>query len=141
MAICTFFGHRDSPDKIKGDLHKTLIQLITEYNVKLFYIGNHGNFDTCVRAVLHNLKKDYPIKVYTVLAYLRDADNGINYGDTILPEGIEDVLPKYAVCFRNKWMADRSDFVVSYVQNSFGGAYKYSEYAKKHGKTVINLFR
>ena len=58
---------------------------------------------------------------------------------TILPEGIETINPKYAISWRNKWMVMQSDYVVSYIKNSFGGAFKFYNLALAKGKNVINL--
>ena len=59
--------------------------------------------------------------------------------DTILPEGIERVHPRYAIVWRNNWMIDKSDYVIAYVTHTFGGAYKAFERAKKKGKEVITI--
>lgn len=140
MAVCTFFGHRDCPSSIDDRLRETVIDLITTYNVDTYYIGNHGNFDATARSVLRKLKNTYPhIKIYTVLAYLRDVDNGIDYGETILPEGFENVPPRFAIDYRNRWMVKHSDFIISFVTHNFGGAYKYTELARAKRKTVINI--
>jgi hypothetical protein len=36
-------------------------------------------------------------------------------------------------------MLEQSDFVVTYITHSWGGAAQYAEKAKKKGKMVINL--
>ena len=59
---CTFFGHRIVPKEIEPTLRSTLIDLIINHNVKLFYVGNHGGFDAMVRRVLKSLSAEYPIK-------------------------------------------------------------------------------
>ena len=69
-AICTFFGHRDCTQEIKPELYKIVETLITEKGCHLFYIGNHGAFDSIASAVLSELKVKYNIKAYTVLAYM-----------------------------------------------------------------------
>ena len=56
-----------------------------------------------------------------------------------LPEGIESVHPRYAITWRNRWMLDRADFVVTYITHSWGGAAKFAQAAEKKEKTVINL--
>ena len=66
----TFFGHRDTPKEIEPALRLTLIDLIENKNVTVFYVGNHGNFDAMVRRQLEDLSKTYPIKYYVVLAYM-----------------------------------------------------------------------
>ena len=93
MASCTFFGHRECPDSIKTQLREILIDLITNYDVNMFYVGNQGQFDTIVRSVLRELKKEYPqINYAVVLAYIPGKQNEYdNYSDTMLPEGIESV--------------------------------------------------
>ena len=143
MAVCTFFGHRDCPETIKPRLREVLVDLITNNEVDTFYVGNQGRFDGIVRGVLRELEKEYPeIRYAVVLAYLPGKKNEYDdFSDTILPEGIEAVHPRYAIDWRNRWMLQRSDFVVTYITHSWGGAAKFAEKAKREGKTVINLFR
>ena len=71
MAICTFFGHKECPDSIKPQLRDVLIDLITNHDVDMFYVGNQGQFDAIVRGVLRELKKECPqINYAVVLAYI-----------------------------------------------------------------------
>ena len=51
---CTFFGHRFVPQKIEPTLRSTLIDLIENHGVDLFYVGNHGDFDAMVHRVLRD---------------------------------------------------------------------------------------
>ena len=143
MAICTFFGHRDCPETIKPRLREVLVDLIINQEVDTFYVGNQGRFDGIVRGVLRELEKEYPeIHYAVVLAYLPGKKNEYDdFSDTILPEGIETVHPRYAIEWRNRWMLQRADFVVTCIAHPWGGAAKFAEKAKREGKTVINLFR
>ena len=52
---CTFFGHRMAPHSIEAKLKATLIDLIENYDVNLFYVGNHGDFDEMVHKTLREL--------------------------------------------------------------------------------------
>lgn len=71
MAACTFFGHKDTQKEIEPILRSTLIYLIKNKNVDLFYVGNQGNFDYMVKKNLKLLKTHYPYINYTVvLAYM-----------------------------------------------------------------------
>ena len=140
--VCTFFGHRSVTNEIEPILRSALIDLIENHEVKTFYVGNHGGFDVMVYRALKKLSATYPIKVFVVLAYLpekrtlNEADNP----DTILPENIETVPRRFAISYRNKWMIERSDFVVTYVRHTIGsGAAQFKELAEKRGKTVIEL--
>lgn len=141
MATCTFFEHRDCPSSIKGKLHEEIDQLICNHGVDTFYIGTQGNFDRMAYAALVELRKRYQdIKIYRVLAYMpkpSEADSA----DTIVPEGIENTHPRYAVIKRNNWMIDRSEYVICYVTHPTGGAYQAVERAKKKGKIIIFVDR
>lgn len=139
--ICTFFGHSHCPDSIKPILKEKLIELIVEKGLNKFYVGNHGYFDYIVRTTLSELKKEYPqIEYYVVLAYLENRkDDYRDYYNTILPEGIENVPYRYAICYRNEWMIKQADFVIAYVRHPSGGAAKYRDIAEHRKKVVIDL--
>ena len=138
MATVTFFGHRDTPKETEPALRLTLINLIENKNATVFYVGNHGNFDTMVRRQLEDLSKIYPIKYCIVLAYM-PSKNDEPDEHTILPEGIETVPRRFAINYRNKWMLNKSDIVVTYVTRIFGGAWEFQQMAKKQRKTIISL--
>ena len=141
MPSCTFFGHRDCPDAVKNTLQKVLVDLIEDHGVDMFYVGNQGQFDAMVRSTLQELKKAYPQTDYTVvLAYMPGKQTEYDdYSDTMLPEGIEFVHPRYAISWRNNWMLRQSEYVVTYITHSWGGAAQYVRKAKNQKKIVINL--
>lgn len=136
--VCTFFGHANAPKEIEPIIKSTLIDLIENKDVTTFYVGNHGNFDNMVVKVLQELSETYSIKYYVVLAYM-PKKNAIYDNQTLLPEEIELVHPKYAISWRNKWMIDKSDYVVAYIRRNLGGAYKFYKLANKKRKIVINI--
>ncbi len=137
MAACTFFGHRDAPKEIEPTLQSTLIDLIENKGVINFYVGNNGNFDFMVEKNLKNLKVSYPhINYNIVLAYLPKKKDYNN--NTIYPEGLE-TPPKYAIVKRNRWMVDNSDYIVTYVIRTFGGAAQFKAFAENKGKIVLNI--
>ena len=138
--VCTFFGHKDTPKEIEPTLRSTLIDLIENKNVTVFYVGNNGNFDTMVRRQLEDLSHTYPITYSVVLAYLPTKKSEYDdYTNTILPEGIETAPKRFAISWRNKWMIEQADIVVTYVTHSFGGAAQFKEMAQKQGKTLSEL--
>ena len=143
MPACTFFGHRDCPSSIKSKLRKVLIDLIESHAVDMFYVGQQGAFDSMVRSVLKELVSLYPrINCAVVLERMPpkcDEFDTRDYSDTMLPEGIETVHPRFAISWRNKWMIKQSDYVVTYVTHSWGGAAQFAELAEKQKKTVINV--
>ena len=141
MLACTFFGHRDCPDTIKPKLRDVLIDLIRNHKVDMFYVGHQGQFDAMVRSVLGDLIEEYPQTHYAVvLAYMPGKRNEYDdYSDTMLPEGIESVHPHYAISWRNNWMLKQSDYVVTYITHTWGGAAQYAAKAISQGKNVVNI--
>ena len=141
MPICTFFGHRDCPDTIRPKLREVLADLVINHGVDMFYVGHQGQFDAIVRSILRELKEEYPqINYAVVLAYM--PNKKIEYDDhmdTMLPEGIESVHPRYAISWRNNWILQQSDYVVTYITHSWGGAVQYVTKAKRRGKIIINV--
>lgn len=141
MLACTFFGHSDCPETIRPNLQAVLIDLIVNQNIEMFYVGNQGQFDAIVRNVLRVLKMDYPsINYAVVLAYMPGKKSEYeDHSDTMLPEGIEMVHPRYAISWRNNWMLRQSEYVVTYITRTWGGAAQYAAKAKRLKKNVINL--
>ena len=91
MAACTFFGHRDCPETIKPKLREVLVDLITNYDVDMFYVGHQGQFDTYVHSELKKIKQEFPqIDYAVVLAYMPGKKTEYDdYSDTMLPEGTD----------------------------------------------------
>lgn len=143
MSVCTFFGHRDCPETIRPKLHAALVELIEERGVDGFYVGNHGTFDRMVRSLLRELSERYPhIRYSVVLAYVPqrwDEFDQRDFSDTMVPEGVETVPPRFAIAWRNKWMLREADYVVTYITHGWGGAAQYAEMAERWGKTIIPL--
>ena len=140
MKACTFFGHRDCPMHIQPYLNSALVELIENFSVDTFYIGNQGNFDRLASVSLQNLSQKYThIKYTVVFAYPPKSPSSLSFTNTLLPEGIELIPSRYAVSWRNNWMLDRADYVITYVTYTWGGAYKYMHIAEHKGKIVINI--
>ena len=137
---CTFFGHKDAPQEIRPLLRDVLLDLIEHQGVTQFYVGNQGSFDRMALKMLKEFEKPYSIAYDVVLAYLpRKTDPFFTAYYTILPEGIETVPPRFAIEYRNKWLIEHSDLVITYVERSFGGAAKFKALAEKKGKRIVEL--
>ncbi len=141
--ICTFFGNRDAPNEIEPLLYQTIIHLVKNKGVTMFYVGNHGRFDRMVYHCLKKIKKHFPmIRYYVVLAYLPRIEEDSEYyqqEETLYPEGLERVPFRFAIIKRNQWMLERSAFLITYVAHTQGGAGTFQELAEKKGKVVIKL--
>lgn len=140
---CAFFGHRVVTNDVKTRLRVVITDLIVHHAVDVFYVGNQGGFDEIVSEVLRELQTIYPIDYAVVLAYFpieRDGNGTPNPPDTIYPEGLETVPKRFAICYRNRWMLERADYVVTYVTHRGGsGAARYQSLAEQRGKKVISL--
>lgn len=140
---CCFFGHKDTPLNICEKLEAAIEELITEDGANRFLLRNQGNFDMITFNILRKMKLKHPdISYCVVLAYMptgKAAGCLYDYSETLLPEGIESVHPRFAISWRNKWMINESDTVVAYVTRTWGGAAKYVEIAAKKRKNIINL--
>ena len=141
--ICSFFGHKDAPSNIYPVLVETISDLIVNRGVASFLVGNQGSFDSMVLRALRQLKQEYPhISYNVVLAYMpneKQEYDPYEFGETMVPEGLETVHPRYAISWRNRWMVNESEYVVAYVKHSWGGAAKYLELAQKKNKTIVNI--
>lgn len=135
---CGFFGHSDTPDMIRDRLRESIVDLIENQGADLFYVGNHGNFDRMAAGILREMSEVYPhIRYYVVLAYLtKHSPHDVS---TVFPEGIECVPKRFAIKFRNRFIVEQSDVIVVYVNRSFGGAFEFTETARKKGVEIINV--
>ena len=131
---------------IHGEVHRVseMIEKNTKINnlgVPVLCIGHQGQFDAYVHRELKRLKQEYPqINYAVVLAYMPGIKTEYDdYSDTMLPEGIEAVHTHYAISWRNNWMLRQSEYVVTYITHSWGGAFQYAEKAKQQKRNVINI--
>ncbi len=137
---CTFFGHKDCFEGIKPKLKEVIMNLIDNFGVDLFLVGDKGNFDRIVKSALKEIAKEKPqIKYYVVTPYLPGKPTFYDMNKTVLPEGVENVPRKFAISYVNKWMIENSECSIVYVKRNFGGAYKFSKMAKRKHKIYINL--
>lgn len=139
MGVCTFFGHSECPESVRKDVMEIMENLICENSVSEFLVGDKGNFDRIVIGVLRDMKRRHPNIRYSVVLSSLQKRGDFDYTETVFPEGIEMVPPKFAISWRNRWMIKRADYVIAYVCHSWGGAAQFVEYASKQKKKVINL--
>lgn len=140
MSACIFFGHREC-DRLDARILEATIEALIQNGTDCFYVGNQGGFDRMVYNCLKRLRKVYPqIRVSVVLAYLPvERRESEDMSDTMYPEGLESVPPRFAIDRRNRFLLDVAEICVCYVNHTWGGAYKYAVQAKKRGLDVISL--
>lgn len=143
MSSCTFCGHHDAPDSIRVSIENEVEKLILHNNVTCFYVGNHGRFDNMALGVLRECKEKYTqISYFVVLSYLpekKDEYQLYQNGETLFPDGVENTPKRFAISYRNKWMVEHSDFIISYVKNGFGGAAKTLKFAENRHLKIIKI--
>ena len=122
-------------------------ELIENENVVEFWVGNYGDFDKLAAKVIRDLKEKYcHIKLNLVIPYITAEINLYkeffykNY-DNILIADIPPKSPKKTQILKcNQYMIDNSFCLIAFVKNTFGGASKTLEYAKKQKNIkIINI--
>ena len=140
------FGHRefDGHRVLDNKLFSILKDLIRIKPFVEIYIGRNGEFDVYAASVVRRVRKDTGksnSEFICVLPYdNKDAEFYEAYYDKVLiPECLEKIHPKSAITKRNRWIVERADLVICYVEREKGGAYAALKYAKSLGKKTINL--
>ncbi|MBO7303876.1 MAG: hypothetical protein J6V09_01465 [Clostridia bacterium] len=108
------------------------------------YIGRNGEFDlyaaTVVKRVQNVLGKENSEFICVLPYHVKNEEYYEKYYDTvIIPECIFASHPRSAIIKRNKWMVEKADLFICYVNREKGGAYNALKYAKKLKKQIINL--
>lgn len=147
--IITFIGH--SRLFLKDDLKEKIVESVSRIATKdekiTFYCGGYGDFDRIALTSCHYIKSKYKnVEIVYVTPYLTKPHQekinvliGERVYDSIIYPPIESVPPKLAIIKRNEWMIDKSEIIISFVEHSYGGAYRSFKYAKKRDKKIINL--
>ncbi len=113
---CCGFGHREVLANIEGELYSSVIRLIEEKSVEVFYTGGDGEFDLKFAVAVRRAKINYPhIKLYLVKLYMlatlnKDKDfYEACYDDILIPQELMGCHPKGAITKRNRWIVDNCD--------------------------------
>lgn len=144
MKACALFGHRDCPESIRPALMKAIIQLIYIEKVTMFYVGNQGRYDQIALSVLREIHKECDEFDYAVVLAYHPEERSIGEipaEETMFPEEMEQVHPRFAISRRNDWMLAHSDYVIVYAEHSWGGAAKYLNKARQKKKNIIRIYR
>ena len=143
----SLFGHREIGDLrgLEDRLLPMIKELMREKEYVAFLIGRNGEFDEYAASLVKRAKREIGEEksdMTLVLPYSasRIEDYERYYDSVILPESVCGAHPKAAITLKNKWMVERSDLVIVYVERNAGGAYQAMRYAQRIGKDLINLF-
>ena len=145
--IISFFGHATflRTEEIEKRLLSVLQDQVGDAPCE-FFLGGYGGFDEFARTCCEKYKKEHPnVRLVFVTPYITPEyqRNQLDYRkdsyDEIVYPPIEDKPYRFAISYRNQWMVQQADLVITFVQSSFGGAYQSYCYAKRRNKTIINL--
>lgn len=131
---CFFIGHREADERLLPRLELEIEQLITEENVRYFYVGGYGGFDGVAAAAVKKAKRQHPdITLMLVLPYHpaeRPIEKPPGYDGTYYPEGLEKTPRPFAIVKANQLMVDSCDWLVCYVRHGASNSSKLLEYAQ-----------
>ena len=149
MTVCTFAGHREVYQaNIADKLDEAISRIIKNDDCFRFLVGGMGDFDGMCSSAVRRAKRNYPnkqISLELILPYLTQELNEnksyyeISYDDVVVPIELAGVHYKSAITKRNRWMVEKSDWMIAFVYRDFGGAYTSLRYAEKKGLQIINL--
>ena len=145
--IITFCGHSNfvGSEEYKNKTFALLNKLVGDEPV-IFYLGNYGGFDKFAFSCCRSFKETHPNSTLVFVTPYRDQKYLAHHlpvddeYDEILYPDIENKPLRFAISYRNKYMVEKADVVIAYIDHSFGGAYKTYEYAQKKEKTIYNIF-
>ena len=145
--IITFCGHADfvSTKEYERCFLDILKDKIGDGSADL-YLGGYGAFDRFAYTCCRKYQKENPkVSLIFVTPYLTTAyqkkhfETQENQYDAILYPPIEDKPSKFALVYRNRYMAEKADLLIVYVNRTWGGAYQMYRCARQKGKPIFNL--
>ena len=126
MGNCFFIGHRETPDRVYPTLLETIERHITEYGVSEFVVGQYGSFDRLVIRALSQAKRAHPdITLMLMTPYYpvnRKVDLPEAFDALFYPPDLETVPKRLAIVRANRYMVERSDFLIAYVRHPASNA-------------------
>ncbi len=147
LMIITFCGHADFCEQSK--YMQKVLDLLQEKvgdNKAEFFLGGYGRFDSFAFRCCKLYKQTHPnVSLVFIMPYITEEyqknhfeDIKSEYDYIIYPE-IENKPPRFAIIERNKYMVEKADCVIAYVERTFGGAWITYQYAKRKRKEIFNI--
>jgi uncharacterized phage-like protein YoqJ len=146
--IITFCGHSDY---VPNSSDEQIVMEILDNRVKdtcnEFFLGEYGGFDSFAYRCAKKFKQCYSnSKLVFITPYISSEyqskyikEYGKDRFDLVIYPELEKIPPKFAILYRNRWMIDQADIVISYISRQYGGAYKMYEYARRKNKELYNI--
>ena len=138
--IIAFFGHADFQKT--AVLEQKLLALLEDVvgeSAAEFYLGGYGGFDNFAYRCGRSYQKMHPlVSLVFVTPYPNPKSLEHTY-DLILYPALEARPKRFSILYRNQYMVEKADCIISYVAHSWGGAYTAISYAEKRHKKILNL--
>ncbi len=152
MSVCCFTGHRTLSSAERRRLLSGLSAKIEELihaGVTVFRNGGALGFDMMAALCVLGLKTKYPKITLCIDVPHRGQESNWEASQQELYwyilERADEVTylseQYYSGCMyaRNRYMVDRSDYVLAYVRRTNGGSYYTATYAEEQGKKILYL--
>lgn len=138
MKSCFFIGHREANDSLLPRLELEIERLITEENVRYFYVGGYGGFDQIAAAAVKRAKQKHPDIVLMLMLPYHPAERPIEkppgYDGTYYPEGLEKTPRPFAIVKANQLMVDSCEWLICFVRHGASNSRNLLEYAQRREK-------
>ena len=138
MKSCFFIGHREADERLLPRLELEIERLITEEQVRFFYVGGYGGFDQIAATVVKRAKQKHSdIILMLVLPYHpaeRPIEKPPSYDGTYYPEGLEKTPRPFAIVKANQLVVDSCEWLVCYVRHGASNSRNLLEYAQRREK-------
>jgi len=138
----TFCGHSDFIRTVEYE--KAILKILEAeigYDKAEIYLGEYGLFDNFAFECSQKFKATHPnVSLIFVTPYLSkiSKETSDRYDEIIYPN-LEGVPKKFAISYRNKYMIEKADVVVAYINRAYGGAYESYKVAIRNKKKIYNL--
>ncbi len=135
---CFLIGNHDAGAEIYPVLYAEIERHILEYDVREFFVGCYGKFDSLAARAVNEARICFDeIRLTLVMHYLnREKYDSIMhmFTDSIFPDGLEKVHPRYAITKGNRMMVDKADYLIAYARYTAGNTGRLLEYAGRREK-------
>ena len=143
--IVTFCVHADfqSRKEIEEEMIAIFEEQIGGANCEMLF-GQYGNFDSFALSCGQKYqKRNANVKLIFATPYVKvsaQKTDACRFDEIVYPCG-ESVPYRFAISHRNRWMVERADLVLAFINRSWGGAYQTYLHARRKQKKIINLAR
>ena len=151
VRACAMTGHRNITHALERGLEKRLLDVIEELaaqGTEVFYTGGAQGFDTLAALCVLRLRDKLGIRLCVCVPFEKQDRRFDGIGKDlyrrILSDAdevvyVSDGYGKNVYHKRNRYMVDRSEVCVAFLESDSGGTFYTVEYARRKGKKIINL--